>query len=335
MARKKKETTQGTSEQLPVENISQDTQNQTEESQNETSKQAMDELIALDQELELYTTPEAPTITLEEEYNETDTEVAITENVAVNESEEVLEGIPALQEGFWEAETKRIQETVAKYTEGGAWNEEPSGIISGSLENLEDFKFNDKPEVIEHFLFNGQNQPIPATLIVIREMRLQNLVDKVLYVANLGGDLFPQGIRLDSAPYICKVLLPASLVEKYNNLEDKLVYDENKGYLDLVVKAANSPTFLKRLFKVGKKGAIIAPNKLVTKVAGFAVSLKSLFPVEADGSVSVGVDKPIYSVDDLKAMKSESLKIVSSWYGLPWENSNQARILIRKAQEGK
>ena len=295
MARKKKETTQGTLEQLPVESIAQDTQNQTEESQTEgivytqeqidASRKAMDNLIALDQELELCTTPEAPTITLEEESNETDTEVAVTENVAVNASEEVLEGI--------------VEKTPA------------------------------------HFLFNGQNQPIPATLIIIREMRLQNLVDKVLYVANLGGDLFPQGIRLDSAPYICKVLLPTSLVEKYNNLEDKLVYDENKGYLDLVVKAANSPTFLKRLFKVGKKGAIISPGKTVTKVAGFAVSLKSLFPVEADGSVSVGVDKPIYSVDDLKAMKSESLKIVSSWYGLPWENSNQARILIRKAQEGK
>lgn len=258
MARKKKEqpkeTIQGTSEQLPVEASTQPT-------------------------------TEAPTIALGEEYTETDTEVAITENVAVNASEEVLEG------------------TVEKTP--------------------------------EHFLFNVYNQPIPATLITIREMKLQNLVDKVLYAANIGGELHPQGIRLDSAPYICKVLIPTSLVEKYNNLEDKLVYDENKSYLDLVVKAANSPTFLKRLFKVGKKGAIIAPNKLVTKVAGFAVSLKSLFPVEADGSISVGVDKPIYSVDDLKAMKSESLKIVSNWYGLPWENSNQARIMIRKAQEGK
>lgn len=334
--RKKKEATQGTSEQLPVEVSVQDTQNQTEESQTEdivytqeqieASRKAMDELIALDQELELYTTKEAPTIALEEEYTETDTEVAITENVAVNESEEVLGGSVII--------TTELPE--------GYTQEEIDALIEKDLDKWENREIGAQEEyvrVIEappaHFLFNGQNQPIPATLIVIREMRLQNLVDKVLYVANLGGDLFPQGIRLDSAPYICKVLLPTSLVEKYNNLEDKLVYDENKGYLDLVVKAANSPTFLKRLFKVGKKGAIISPGKLVTKVAGFAVSLKSLFPVEADGSVSVGVDKPIYSVDDLKAMKSESLKIVSSWYGLPWENSNQARILIRKAQEGK
>lgn len=315
MARKKKETTQGTSEQLPVETISQDTQNQTEESQNKTSKKAMDELIALDQELELCTTPEAPTIALGEESTKTDTEVAITENVAVNESEEVLEGT--------------VEKTIEQL------EDEAGGILAISPELYAKMKESEEPIASEHFLFNGQNQPIPATLITIREMKLQNLVDKVLYVANLGGDLFPQSIRLDSAPYICKVLLPTSLVEKYNNLEDKLVYDENKGYLDLVVKAANSPTFLKRLFKVGKKGAIISPGKLVTKVAGFAVSLKSLFPVEADGSISVGVDKPIYSVDDLKAMKSESLKIVSSWYGLPWENSNQARILIRKAQEGK
>ena len=362
MARKKKEqpkeTIQGTSEQLPVEvstqglpeefvqealigleevengetslYVKRSTQNHTEESQNETSKKAMDELIALDQELELYTTKEAPTIALEEEYTETDTEVAITENVAVNESEEVLEGV--LVEGV-DYIQPGLDGAKVIITEVGEIN------ITTSEGESRNFTLPDEewvePTTPEHFLFNVYNQPIPATLIVIREMKLQNLVDKVLYVANLGGDLFPQGIRLDSAPYICKVLLPTSLLEKYNNLEDKLVYDENKGYLDLVVKAANSPTFLKRLFKVGKKGAIISPGKMVTKVAGFAVSLKSLFPVEADGSVSVGVDKPIYSVDDLKAMKSESLKIVSSWYGLPWENSNQARILIRKAQEGK
>lgn len=300
MARKKKEqpkeTIQGTSEQLPVEVSTQDTQNETEESQSETvvytqeqieaSRKAMDELMALDQELGLYDPPEAHTIALEEESTETDTEVALTENVAVNESEEVLE----------------------------EWVE---------------------PTTPEHFLFNVYNQPIPATLILLREMKLQTLVEKLLYIGSLGGELYPQGIRLGLAPFVCKVLIPTEKLEAYNNLEGKLEYDETKEYLDINIRATNSPTFIKRLLQVGKKGAVLAPSKAVSKVGGFSVSLKSLAPLEPSASVSVGVNKPIYSLEELKAMKSESLKIVSSWYKLPWQGSNHARILIRKAQEGK
>lgn len=330
MARKKKEqpkeTTQGTSKQLPVEVSEQGSQNETDETQTKTPKQAMDELIAIDQELGLYTTTEAPTIALEEESTKTDTEVAITENVAVNESEEVLGGSVII--------TTELPE--------GYTQEEIDVLIEKDLDKWENREIGAQEEyvmVVEappaHFLFNGQNQPIPATMVVIREMRLQNLVDKVLYAANLGGELYPQGIRLDTAPFICKMIIPTDRLEAYNNLEGKLEYDETKEYLDVTIRAANSPTFIKRLIQVGKKGAVIAPSKTVSKVGGFSVSLKSLAPLEPSASVSVGVNKPIYSLEELKAMKSESLKIVSSWYKLPWQGSNHARILIRKAQEEK
>lgn len=293
MARKKKETSQGTSEQLPM----------------EVSEQP---------------TPEAPTITLEEESTKTDTEVAITENVAVNEYEGVLEGSVIITTDLPEGYTQ----------------EELDALIEKDLDKWENRELGAQEEYVEvveappaHFLFNVYNQPLPATLVVIREMRLQSLVDKVLYAASLGGELYPQGIRLDTAPFICKMIIPTEKVEAYNNLEGKLGYDETKEYLDVTIRATNSPTFLKRLIQVGKKGAVIAPSKTVSKVGGFSISLKSLAPLEPSASVSVGVNKPIYSLEELKAMKSESLKIVSSWYKLPWQGSNHARILIRKAQD--
>lgn len=39
--------------------------------------------------------------------------------------------IPALEKGFWKAESKKISLRFAEFTNGQAWTDEPTGLISG------------------------------------------------------------------------------------------------------------------------------------------------------------------------------------------------------------
>ncbi len=44
--------------------------------------------------------------------------------------------IPALEKGFWKAESKRISQRFAELSKNQAWSDEPAGLISGRREYI-------------------------------------------------------------------------------------------------------------------------------------------------------------------------------------------------------
>lgn len=319
MIRKKKEqvvdNTQTGNDQTLIETSHQDLP----ESFIEGAKKALEEVDA--GEVTPYvkrTPPEPSVIASEEESEDLDTKVLETGEIAQNTFERVLEeGIDYHQSGLDGAEVKVSEDYITITTLEG---------------ESKDFLYPDDSGV-KHFVLNSVGQPLPATLVTIREMRIDNLVDKVLYVASLGGEVYPRGISINRAPYRTSVLIPTAKLEDYNTLAGKLQYSEEDAYLDLVVRGSNGASFLKRLIEVGRKGVVMTPKKTVRRMNGYAVALKCKLPVIKNAYTSVGLDKPHYTFDELKVMKVDSLKIICDWYRLEWRGSSQARLDIISHQK--
>jgi hypothetical protein len=206
--------------------------------------------------------------------------------------------------------------------------ETPPASVQEATEGVEE----DDSETPEYFIMSSTGFPIPATLVKIKEMRINDLVDKVLHAAYLGCELCTtnRSTLLNRAPYQTAVLLDTEKLEAFNNGEGKPEYDENTTYLATDVRGKHPSLFLKRVIEIGSKGAFIAPNRKISTGLGFVAPLQTLFPSVSSPSLGVSVNKPTYTVEQIKEMKAPSLKIVCSWYKLPFRGSSQARIDIVK-----
>ena len=305
---------------------------------------------------------EAPTLlteTVQEESTETNANVLETANIAVIEAQEATEGRASgadndhvgsdVDEFFKEQSlvdltpvgAEVIVETdcplldnVINPTDG---EEELINIIDSmetppDQENPED-NYTEVDEdgdgVPEHYVFDWANQPVAATLMHIRETKINSLVEKVLFASMLGGELYKNGVQLNRVPFRANVLIPTSKVEQFLSGEGKLEYEEGYPYTACTVKGISAPLFLKRIMMVSKKGAVITPLKKAVNNSGFLVSLQCKAPVAQSASFQLAAQKPIYTLEELKAMSAESLKIVCGWFQLPWRGKVQARIDLR------
>ncbi len=186
--------------------------------------------------------------------------------------------------------------------------------------------------VPEHYVFDWANQPVAATLIHLRETKINSLVEKVMFASYLGGELYKNGVQLNRVPYRANVLIPTSKVGQFLSGEGKLEYEEGYPYTACTVKGISAHLFLKRVMAVSKKGAVITPLKKAVNNSGFLVSLQCKAPVAQSASFQLSAHKPKYSVDELKELSAESLRIVCSWYNISYRGKVQSRIDITSAQ---
>lgn len=192
----------------------------------------------------------------------------------------------------------------------------------------------EEPTIPEYYILDHANIPQPAVLVSLKEPKLDTLVRKVLEIAYLGGELYPQGIQLGRVPYRVSMLIREDKYEAYTNGEG--VANINDNALEVVVKGKDSGNFLKRLIEVGKGGAAIQDQRQVSKTGVYAAPLLTNTPVTASASISTGVKKPIYTVEDLKGFSAQQLKIVCNWYSLSYRGKVQARIdIVEKQKEIK
>ena len=222
-------------------------------------------------------------------------------------------------EGFLEAMDKVYQEEVV------------TGLVTPYVKRDQD---DEEPVIPEYYVFDHADIPQPAIRVDIREPKLDTLVRKVLEIAYLGGELYPQGIQLGRVPYRVSMLIREDKYEAYTNGEGVAKINDNA--LEVVVKGKDSGNFLKRLIEVGKGGAAIQDQRQVSKTGVYAAPLLTNTPVTASASISTGVKKPIYTVDDLKGFSAQQLKIVCNWYSLSYRGKVQARIdIVEKQKEIK
>lgn len=223
-------------------------------------------------------------------------------------------------ESFLEAMDKVYQEEVV------------TGITTPYVKRYQEE--DEEPVIPEYYILDHANVPQPAVRIDIREPKLDSLVNKVLEIAYLGGELYPQGIQLGRVPYRVSMLIREDKYEAYTNGEGVAKINDNA--LEVVVKGKDSGNFLKRLIEVGKGGAAIQDQRQVSKTGVYAAPLLTNTPVTASASISTGVKKPIYTVEDLKGFSAQQLRIVCNWYSIPFKGKVQSRIdIVEKQKEIK
>jgi hypothetical protein len=306
------------------------------------------------------------TVTVEEESTETKADVPETDNIAVIEAQEatqdVVEGTESDNPHVGsDVDTFFKEQALIDLTPVGAevivetgcplidniinpTNEEEELItlidnMEGSPDNQENPEDNytevdeDGDGVPEHYVFDWTGKPVAATLMHIRETKINSLVEKVMFASTLGGELYKSGVQLNRVPYRANVLIPNDKVAQFLSGEGKLEYEEGFPYTPVTVKGVASHLFLKRVMVVSKKGAVIAPKKKCTNNAGFLVSLLCKAPVAQSASFQLAAHKPKYSVDELKELSAESLRIVCGWYNISYRGKIQSRIDIKSAQD--
>jgi hypothetical protein len=298
-------------------------------------EQAAQELSKLDRELFPEWYPENPLIkpteAVEEESTESKADVPETDNIAIIEAQDVVQGTTEGTEGI-------TDEALIDLTPVGAKVIEDTIAEVDSQENPED-NYTESDEdgdgVPEHYVFDWANQPVAATLIHLRETKINSLVEKVIFASYLGGELYKSGVQLNRVPYRANVLIPTSKVQQFLSGEGKLEYEEGYPYTACTVKGISAHLFLKRVMAVSKKGAVITPLKKAVNNNGFLVSLQCKAPVAQSPSFQLAAHKPKYSVDELKELSAESLRIVCSWYNISYRGKVQSRIDIKAAQDVK
>jgi len=213
--------------------------------------------------------------------------------------------------------------------------------MEGSPDNQENPEDNytevdeDGDGVPEHYVFDWTGKPVAAALMHIRETKINSLVEKVMFASTLGGELYKSGVQLNRVPYRANVLIPNDKVAQFLSGEGKLEYEEGFPYTPVTVKGVASHLFLKRVMVVSKKGAVIAPKKKCTNNAGFLVSLLCKAPVAQSASFQLAAQKPVYTLEELKSMSAESLKIVCGWHNLEYKGKSQSRIDIMEFYKSK
>jgi len=325
----------------------------------ETSpEQAMDELVKVSQELfpEQYepVSSDEPTEAVQEESTETKADVPETDNIAVIASEEGTQDVPEVTEGITEEALIDLTPVGAEVIEDVLANTPTPEELAESFKPSEtgegdsagDFDPEYPPEgfvesdedgdgVPEHYVFDWANQPVAATLIHIRETKINSLVEKVLFASYLGGELYKNGVQLNRVPFRANVLIPTAKVGQFLSGEGKLEHEEDFNYTQVTVKGVSAHLFLKRLMAVSKKGAVITPLKKAVNNSGFLVSLQCKAPVAQSPSFQLSAHKPKYSVDELKELSAESLRIICGWYNIPYKGKVQSRIDIKMKQDEK
>lgn len=268
----------------------------TQSAEKSASDKAMDELVALDQELGLYnitTNPliksNNPTEAAKEVGEEINTTVAPEANIAVIEAQEATEGITeySLQAGI----------TISEPT-------------------------NDA-----QYVKDGWDRPVLTKVVTIKKAYLRETVAEALYIANLGGALDTTFLPTMTCPFICKMLLPEDKYQEYLARKSQCGYDESQvgGYNEVLVKGVDRSTFWKNLVKVGNAGGFLLPNSQPTRAPQFSAKLLTRNPVADTITTKLKPVKAQYTREELEEFTIEQLRDIGAWYDLSF-NSKQKYV---------
>ncbi len=164
-------------------------------------------------------------------------------------------------------------------------------------------------------LKDAWDRPIETTELLLRETNLNTFVDKILYASYLGGALVDKQVPRIDVPMTCKMLFPVKELDSFYSQDKKLQYEEGKDYLKVTLKGYGRYDFFKLVQEAGRKGVILEPKKLVKTGNVYLASILTRSPVKDTLETVVSPEKISYTIEELKEMDINQLKIVGSWYG--------------------
>ena len=279
----------------------------------EKSKQAMDELVALSEDLGLYDDPtplEASVEAVGSVCEETEARVAQTVETPSSTS---LEPLNATAE-----DAALLDELLGEVTEE---NKHPELISVDDKLTLKD----------------AWNRPIPTKQVVIEALHFNTLVEKVLYAAYLGAELDTTFNIKAEFPYKVGLLFPEANYDKFLANEDVPVYNDNVGYVKVIVKGFDRIQFFTNIVKLGKEGAFIEAGKAAQRKPFYNIPLLCHRPIEDKIDIVVGVKKVVYSREELESFGMAELTIICKWHKLPLLKSKDKNIkqILEKQKEIK
>lgn len=186
------------------------------------------------------------------------------------------------------------------------------------------------------FIVGKKDKLIPCTNITLRNVRMADITEEILYLAHLGAELdvtfAPQLARV---PYIVKMKLPVDSLELYNNRQEKPIYEESQIYLKVQVSASDRFSWIKKIIELGKKGAVLQPKLRVTNSPNYAAHLFTKFPVEWTVVTKISPERLDFSEEELMEMPFSDVRIVAKWYNI--EGTSRAALVpeILNAQLAK
>lgn len=278
----------------------------TQSAEKSASDKAMDELVALDQELGLYNITTNPLIksdsaieAVEGVQQEINTTVAPEANIAVIEAQEATEGVT---EYFL-----------------------PVGITIS------------EPTNDAQYVKDGWDRPVLTKVVTIKKSYLRETVEEALYIANLGGALDTTFLPTMTCPFICRMLIPEANYQEYLERKSQIGYDESQvgGYNEVLVKGVDRSTFWKNLVKVGNAGGFLLPNSQPTRAPQFTAKLLTRKPVLDTINTQLKPKKAIYTREELESFSIEDLHIVGEWYNLSFNSKQKYVKAIIEIQESK
>ena len=261
-------------------------------------------------------TIKTPVEALQEESPQLNTEVAETANIAVIEAQEATRASP-------EPVSDVIVEEIIQSTSNNS-TEPKSDTLPERSVTLETI-----PTVTMRYYGND----VPATQITLRFSRLTDLVKELVYIGTMDAELDNSFLpRLDSPPYLAKVVIPTMRYDKYLARDNEPMYNENLEYSKLRVSGMDRAGWVRKILELSRKGAVISPKKAAISSPILSVELSTRVPMVSQANVNVEPANVLYSKEELDTMTIEQLRIIGDKVGVKHKSKDQLIALIIKAQ---
>jgi len=266
-------------------------------------------------------TPEAPVIASEPINEELNSDVVGSEENAVEDNTEASEL----------AQAEQCQDDDSEQCENGEIiQSSEDAVISKSIDEIAldtTLGLIQEPEVIEEVT----EEHIP---VLLKHVRLNPLIEEVLYIASLGGKLTPKKYpQLKRVPFTICMDIPKEKYQIYLDTEDRLEYSELEDYNEVVVRNPDPIKFLQLLIDTSKRGSVLAPKKIVSNTDMFKACVLTTAPIESKPNVSVSAKKRIYSLEELHKMKMNDLKVIAKWWGV--EKAGNTVTMVKRIREAQ
>ena len=321
---------------------------------------AMDELVALDQEIDdkliVTITPFEPEpltneallrgvekmrAALTQPLPESITDVLEQEATNVLPEEEnvptdSVEGLESIKEGQFRVTSEELSEIASKGTEL---------LLNATPEQLVEYGKHGEHAEIEPDcsidFTNGRSKPAVYTQIGGYNTQEGTYFDKmmreIVYILTLGGK-FDRATapRFSQLPFSCKMKVPLEKYMDYVNRVGYPDYESDGEYYRTTMSAPDFRVLLNFLEQRVGQGYEIDPKQACMNKSRYVVPIRTRFPIENTAGLHTRVREPIkYSVEELRSMEWDNVKRIAALHGITDTNHNSVISQLKDIFEEK
>lgn len=276
------------------------------------SEEAMDELVAIGQEIEqgvVEPSSESITDVLEQEATNVPPEGENVSTASVDSLELISN----------EVGLEQVDQLLNKMEE----------VLENIQEIHKDFseKLDITPDCSIDFT-NGRSKP--AVYVVLggygtkEGTYFNEMMKEVVYILTLGGK-FDRSVapRFSGLPFSCKMKVPVDKYSDYVNRAGYPDYEVDKETYKVSLSAPDFRVLLNSLEKYVEQGFEIDPNQACLYKGRYVIPFQLRFPVEITAGLHCKLRTPIkYTVEELREMQWSQVKSIAKLHGIEDSNHN-------------